>query len=494
MTVEAVVLSNTSLITPAGGPHVLEAGTSASLFGLLTIAHPHALSVTRAREVLDANDAALQTQVHRLRVWLRQCFPDVRNPLPFKRDMGAYGAGGAYALALPGGVQTDWQQFRSHFAAAKAIRRATDKAEVVDLWQHLSRAVALLPQTTAPTGPLPSLSLYADRGLVANVMMEISEARRMWAEAGLRLGYASAVVEGLRLHFDEDRQSAAVASLLARAEAELGDQKRAVAVIEQHRQALHHDGHEMSEAMKLLLNSILSPDSREERPSPEVTAPSTVAQRMAREGGEQQWTIPRHGEDEVSIALDLTLDSHLVSSSRHTAEGPSLDRHTKLLEADWFQVTYDPQDRQMAGPPWSIELVSVSHQGDLLRGRMWRIWPDNFQRRWDFALNYQSPPLLQGVYQASRDTDGGNGTLHVVRASCCLFVGAFFETQHLRRGPSLSLTLIGAPLVWLRAERAVDSSLRRELAEVSLDPLKHHLPPDVTTRLAELLGKCEKQT
>src|SRR5450432_2098616 len=50
----------------------------------------------------------------------------------------------------------------------------------------------------------------------------------------------------------------------------------------------------------------------------------------------------------------------------------------------WYQVTYYADDSDMKRIPWSVEVIGVSHNAGVIRGKMWRAHSPHFERRWDF--------------------------------------------------------------------------------------------------------------
>jgi hypothetical protein len=51
------------------------------------------------------------------------------------------------------------------------------------------------------------------------------------------------------------------------------------------------------------------------------------------------------------------------------------------LAGDWYQVTYNVEDKDMAREPWSIEWIQIRHRGHTLSGTFWRIFCCYYDRQ-----------------------------------------------------------------------------------------------------------------
>lgn len=131
------------------------------------------------------------------------------------------------------------------------------------------------------------------------------------------------------------------------------------------------------------------------------------------------------------------------------------------LAGCWFQVTYDP-DPHHRNDVWSIEWVEARHHRDRVTGRMYRIYPGFYDRRWEFKL-WGKGDVFRGPYFCVNGS-GGDGLLTLKRKRNVLCVGAFTEDDAERPVITEAKDGFAAPLEWLRVDCDLAADIREHLA------------------------------
>jgi hypothetical protein len=120
------------------------------------------------------------------------------------------------------------------------------------------------------------------------------------------------------------------------------------------------------------------------------------------------------------------------------------------LSGFWLQLTYGPEDEDMQGRIWSVEIVRVRQLGHHLRGSMWRVYPAAFERRWHFVGRRDSD-TLRGLYTLNRGTGGGSGLFHLLRLGEGPWSGQFLHSFAQHAGKSqTTLRREDYALEWVR--------------------------------------------
>jgi hypothetical protein len=160
----------------------------------------------------------------------------------------------------------------------------------------------------------------------------------------------------------------------------------------------------------------------------------------------------------------------------------------------YWQVTYPPGDETWA-EPWSIELVEVHRHRDRVTGTMYRVYPDRFERRWEFQGWLVDSRHLVLTYRSVGEDYGANGTLTLEVLSRWIWSGTFKaipdpERDAALRGssPRSPVRRIGpdfteeALMEWIAADRRGDDEVRTLLASIPPDSeiapaaVARHLP------------------
>jgi hypothetical protein len=120
------------------------------------------------------------------------------------------------------------------------------------------------------------------------------------------------------------------------------------------------------------------------------------------------------------------------------------------LSGFWLQLTYGPEDEDMQGRVWSVEILQVRQLGHQLRGSMWRVYPVAFERRWHFVGRHDSD-TLRGLYTLNRGTGGGSGLFHLLRLGEGTWTGQFLHSFAEHAGKSqTTLRREDYALEWVR--------------------------------------------
>jgi hypothetical protein len=137
------------------------------------------------------------------------------------------------------------------------------------------------------------------------------------------------------------------------------------------------------------------------------------------------------------------------------------------LAGDWYQVTYNVEDKDMAREPWSIEWIQIRHRGHTLSGTFWRIFCCYYDRQWSFEGRFNDGEII-GHYWAVRG-EGGRGILALSRLSNGMYKGEFRERNNIFEALSIRSEYSGNPLEWIRVGSG---------GEERILPWLHLMPPD----------------
>lgn len=135
----------------------------------------------------------------------------------------------------------------------------------------------------------------------------------------------------------------------------------------------------------------------------------------------------------------------------------------------WWQITYPPTDPQMAGIPWSVELVSVRHFKRRVTAVMFRVLnrddrPDaDYEKRWRGEGRYDDI-VLDGHHWGEAG-HAGHGTFHLWRCSATELRGEFSESTSQSTGMSMTLVWDGAPLRWVRLRSTEEAPVLKMLRD-----------------------------
>ncbi len=145
----------------------------------------------------------------------------------------------------------------------------------------------------------------------------------------------------------------------------------------------------------------------------------------------------------------------------------------------YWQVTYRSGDKSF-DQLWSIELVQVFSRGKRIWGTMYRVYPNRYERRWDFEGRVQGERHLSLVYHSVGEDYGSNGTISLGALGRWLWCGAFQQIPEVERGvqlqgqpPERRQTRRVGPdfteeslIEWIAADREVDDPVRAFLASI----------------------------
>ena len=154
----------------------------------------------------------------------------------------------------------------------------------------------------------------------------------------------------------------------------------------------------------------------------------------------------------------------------------------------WWQVTHPPSDPDMAGSPWSIELIEVRHNQRNVSVEMFRVRNPtsapaaDFSKRWRAEGRYNDI-VVDGHYWAADDGNAGHGTFHLWRISGCELRGEFSESKSQSLGMSVSFVWDGAPLRWVRVGATEEAPILELLASAPPPVVANAYPRKVHLKL-----------
>jgi hypothetical protein len=152
------------------------------------------------------------------------------------------------------------------------------------------------------------------------------------------------------------------------------------------------------------------------------------------------------------------------------------------LSGFWLQLAYGPDDENMSGRVWSIEIVQARQLGHHLRGTMWRVYPVEFERRWHF-VGRRDKDTLRGLYTVNRSTGGGNGLFHLLGLGEGTWSGQFLHSYAEAAGKSEAvLHREDYALEWIRLRRLRKGPLTEWLEGMAPD-VRELYPPHVRRML-----------
>lgn len=441
----AVVLSDTRVDAATAQPSTPPAGLPGKLFVLLVLAGDAGVAKARAAETLGSLGSGLAAAAARLRTWLRT----------LDRGFDVSGESDRFILTCPADFTSDWAEFDEHCKAARGYERMSPNSpELAECWSRMSAATALLPQGPAKS-VLPALTEHRDAGLVSLYLIAVVKAQVDHARIGLRLGHYREVDERLEALFHMNRQDEVVAELFARAKHGRGQAAAALKVISEHETAIADLGVQLCLAMTNLRNEFQERRPPDGAPRGTVLSPSSSPPRSERKGLDRA-TVPPRWTLNTTIPESF-LASHAIGETRGHGSG---------FEGDWFQLTYEFDDVELAGRPCSLELVEASLSRERLRGTFTRLWRDNLSRRWVFEGRTRGA-TVSGDYQPLSDSDGLPGIFQLSQRTCCLCEGWFISLSQRTWSRSVSHEFdLPARIIWVRGTEAVRQEVSPYLAEV----------------------------
>jgi hypothetical protein len=130
------------------------------------------------------------------------------------------------------------------------------------------------------------------------------------------------------------------------------------------------------------------------------------------------------------------------------------------LAGYWYQVTYDPKDKKLEDPCWSIELMRVRHRGDTVEGTMWRIFPDEFYKKWSWEGRSEGAFVIGSYFASRRSKAGGSGNFFLMEIGEGRVKGDFMciVIEDTASG-GVGLAPEMWPMEWLRVDRCSGNPL-----------------------------------
>jgi hypothetical protein len=181
-----------------------------------------------------------------------------------------------------------------------------------------------------------------------------------------------------------------------------------------------------------------------------------------------------------AIGISATIFGDVAAEKTRNAISAARARKAPLRRWYW-QVTYPPGDETWA-KPWSIELVEVHRHGDRVTGTMYRVYPDRFERRWEFQGWLVDSRHLVLTYRSVGEDYGANGTLTLGVLGRWLWSGTFKAIPDPERDAALRGTGPRSPgrrigpdfteealIEWIAADHRGDDPVRTLLASIPFD-------------------------
>lgn len=122
------------------------------------------------------------------------------------------------------------------------------------------------------------------------------------------------------------------------------------------------------------------------------------------------------------------------------------------LAGDWFQITYQSDDGEMAGVPHSIEWVETRHRGrdDQFSGSFWRVHNEHHERCWE-VIGRVHDSVIDGLYWCTnKEGGGGEGSLHLWMTTDGRYCGKYVQTIRRYVSGVFETSFEEKPLEWVR--------------------------------------------
>lgn len=149
----------------------------------------------------------------------------------------------------------------------------------------------------------------------------------------------------------------------------------------------------------------------------------------------------------------------------------SLSEFRGNLAGYWYQVTYDPGDGKLAEPCYSIEFMRLRHRGDTVKGTWWRIYPDDFEKKWTWKGQVEGSFVIGSYFASKRSKAGGSGNFFMMEIGEGRVKGHFMcvVIDDMASG-GVGVEPRMWPMEWLRADRCTGALLTAWIKSLAIRP------------------------
>ncbi len=132
------------------------------------------------------------------------------------------------------------------------------------------------------------------------------------------------------------------------------------------------------------------------------------------------------------------------------------------LAGYWYQVTYNPEDENLEQPCFSIELMRLTHWRDTVRGTWWRIYKEDFYKRWSWEGKLEGAFVIGSYFAGKKSKAGGSGNFFMMEIGEGRVKGHFMcVVVDDTAASSIGFEPRVWPMEWLRADRCAGAKLAR---------------------------------
>lgn len=413
MPVHVQVLGQTCVRGDLSGRKLELDGDKAALITMLALDFPSRVHVNEIAEAMGNADLPdykwLNDLVSKLNKRLQE-LPELSSHRPVKRKQDVY-----LEVDLGPDVTIDVGQ---HIELARNAREASFSPEGYErAWRDLEKARALLPSGGPLLPGLRTSEVQEAREYVLQTQIDLAQGD--WFKVGFELSKFHELEGPLQTRFDKNPQDIDLCLWLASVHLSSHGEEAATATIERHCVAVQKEGLTVTDRVLAFKDSIRA------KPLPQLRS--------------------------EPLRTELRFNTIPWANRGSAREKPS------SVDGNWLQVTYDPADVNLAELPWSIEWVAAQADEGELRGAMWRVWPQHFERSWTFAGVCEDAGI-RGSYNEWTG-QGRSGTFNLPRVGG-IFVGVYSLHRHPDyRGLLTILGFEGAPMIWLRPHEAQGTTI-----------------------------------